>query len=173
MPNRFLIYTDGSCRYKDDGAGGWAYAIVVYKRGFRRISKKLIHNNSDGVENTTNNRMEMLAAIKALEFFRKKYPTLPNTCMLSDSSYLVVGITEHIFNWLENDWVTSNGYGVKNRDLWEELLALVSDFYLLNWKWLPGHEGNKYNEYVDRLAGVESAAIAGVTVGPASFRAGF
>ena len=168
MSNSFLIYTDGSCRYKDSGAGGWAYAVVVTKK-----IKKLIHHNSDGVKETTNNRMEMLAAIKALEFFKGAYPDLPDAIILSDSRYLVVGITQHIFNWLENDWINSNGYDVKNRDLWECLLVLVSDFYGLRWKWLPGHKGNKYNEYVDRLAGIESANMAGVTIGPASFRAGF
>ncbi len=132
------IYTDGGCR-PNPGPGGWG-AILIYGDHERELS---------GSEaDTTNNRMELTAAIKALR-------VLKTPCVVhlhTDSEYLKLGITEWLPNWLRRGWRRGKGgQGVKNRDLWEELAALAEQ-HDIHWHWVRGHAGDVYNERVDRLA---------------------
>ena len=132
------VYTDGACS-GNPGKGGWGAVILI-------DNKKTIHL-SGGLENTTNNQMELKAAIEVLKYFTK-----PLTIDLyTDSKYLKDGIESWIHNWKKNGWKTASKKPVKNKELWLQL-----DTYLLkhkvSWKWVKGHAGNAYNEMADYLA---------------------
>ena len=132
------IYTDGSCDTAS-GAGGWAYLIDY--RGTTR--------SAGGFEaGTTNNRMELTAAVRALT-------ALSEPCavtLITDSQYLKRAFTDGWLSpWQRNGWKTANRQPVKNRDLWERLLALA-EVHTLHWRWTRGHNGHAGNEQVDRLA---------------------
>ena len=131
------IYTDGACR-GNLGPGGWA-AILRY-----RDKETLIH----GAEaETTNNRMELQAAVAALQ-------KLKHSCAVSittDSRYLMDGIQQWLPNWKQNGWKTSAKKPVKNQDLWRQLDMLVEG-HNITWNWVRGHTGHVENERVDRLA---------------------
>jgi ribonuclease HI len=130
------IWTDGAC-LGNPGPGGWA---AILKAGARE------RELSGGEPDTTNNRMEMLAAISALEALTK-----PSTVRLvSDSEYVIKGITEWIPGWRKRGWKK-----VKNRDLWERL-AEVSSRHEIAWEWVRGHSGDVMNERVDKLAVAEA-----------------
>jgi len=131
------IYTDGACR-GNPGPGGWG-AILVY------AGKEKTLNGAE--ENTTNNRMELSAAIKALESLKRPC----NVRLTTDSKYLHDGITKWLNNWHKNNWRTSQKKPVKNKDLWEELDQLISQ-YEIKWQWVKGHSGHPYNERADQLA---------------------
>ncbi len=134
---KVTIYTDGSCS-GNPGPGGWS-AILIYNG----VEKELY----GGEMHTTNNRMEMLAAIKAIE-------SLKESCMVelfTDSTYLKNGVTLWIKGWQEKNWKTSNKKEVKNVDLWQKLV-LVTNGHKINWHWVKGHSGDKYNELADVLA---------------------
>ena len=104
-----------------------------------------------GEQNTTNNRMELLAVISALNALKGK-PELPRqTTVYTDSQYVQKGITEWIRKWKQNSWRTSDKKPVKNKELWLELDALAGEFPI-TWAWVKGHAGNKYNERCDILA---------------------
>jgi len=131
------IFTDGACR-SNPGPGGWA-ALLRYKG----IEKTI----SGGERWTTNNRMEMMAAIMALE-------TLKRPCKVritTDSQYLKNGITQWIKKWKKNGWRTSTQGAVKNEDLWKRLDAAASR-HEVEWHWVYGHNNHKENEKVDALA---------------------
>lgn len=131
------IYTDGAC-LGNPGPGGWA-AILQYQKEEKSVC--------GGEAMTTNNRMEMTAAIQAL-------CSLSETCsvrLCTDSIYLKDGITKWIVNWKRNGWRTAAKKPVKNQDLWQELDELVSR-HEITWDWIKGHSGNPYNEECDRLA---------------------
>jgi ribonuclease HI len=131
------IYTDGSC-LGNPGPGGWA-AIIQ--------SPEKKHVIQGYAPDTTNNRMEILAAIKALE-----YLSLPTQVLLyTDSQYLRLGITEWITNWKKRGWKNSQNKPVKNRDLWE-LLDDACREHKIEWHWVKGHSGHPENEEVDQLA---------------------
>ena len=100
-----------------------------------------------GEPNTTNNRMELLAVIRALEALTRKTPVRVTT----DSQYVKKGITEWIHNWKRNGWKTAARKPVKNSDLWQQLDQLVSN-HDLSWAWVKGHSGHAENERADRLA---------------------
>ena len=131
------IYTDGSC-IENPGNGGWA-AII-----FMNNEKIAITGNK---KNTTNNQMELMAAIEAL----KKIPTGQKVQVYTDSKYLKMGITEWIDKWLQNNWKTSSKQKVKNLELWTELNE-ISKKHKIEWFWVKGHAGNLINEEVDALA---------------------
>jgi len=131
------IYTDGSC-IKNPGNGGWAAIIFINNE------KIVITGNK---ENTTNNQMELMAAIEAL----KKIPTGQKVQVYTDSKYLKMGITEWIDKWLQNNWKTSSKQKVKNLELWIELNE-ISKKHKIEWFWVKGHAGNLINEEVDALA---------------------
>lgn len=137
MVDQVEIYTDGACR-GNPGPGGWGVLLR-----FAGTEKELF----GGEANTTNNRMELLAAIKGLEALRK-------TCRVSlttDSQYVKKGITEWIVNWKKKNWRTSDRKPVKNVDLWKRLDELVSK-HEVDWHWVKGHAGHLENERVDKLA---------------------
>ena len=131
------IYTDGSC-LGNPGPGGYG---VVIEYGQHR--KEL----AAGYRLTTNNRMEMLAAIKALEVLNRSCDIILTT----DSQYLRQGIQSWIHNWKKNGWRTSNRKPVKNADLWQQLDALC-ETHTIRWDWVKGHAGHPQNERCDELA---------------------
>ena len=131
------IYTDGACR-GNPGPGGWG-AILEYNGR--------IKNLSGGENNTTNNRMELMAAIKGLEALTQ--PSLVE--LYTDSRYVRDGITSWIKKWKENNWKTSARKPVKNIDLWKALEAALEN-HEVRWNWVKGHAGNQGNEEVDELA---------------------
>ena len=131
------IYTDGSC-IENPGNGGWA-AII-----FMNNEKIAITGNK---KNTTNNQMELMAAIEAL----KKIPTGQKVQVYTDSKYVKLGITEWIEKWSQNNWKTSSKQKVKNLALWTELNE-ISKKHKIEWFWIKGHAGDPINEEVDTLA---------------------
>lgn len=133
-----LIYTDGACS-GNPGPGGYG-AILIYKENKKEIS---------GAEKeTTNNRMELMAAICALELLKE--PCCVN--LYTDSAYLFKGFFDGwIYNWLRNGWKTSSKKDVENRDLWERLLKL-SKTHKITWNKVKGHSDNEFNNRCDELA---------------------
>ena len=131
------IYTDGACR-GNPGPGGWG-AILRYGEGERELF--------GGEAQTTNNRMEMSAALEALRAL--KQPCIVD--LYTDSQYLRQGVTQWLPNWVRRNWKTSAGDAVKNRDLWEALLGEVGR-HQITWHWVKGHSGHPLNERADRLA---------------------
>ena len=131
------IYTDGSC-LENPGNGGWAAIIFINNE------KIVISGNK---KNTTNNQMELLAAIEAL----KKIPEGQEIQIYTDSRYVKQGITEWINKWIQNNWKTSSKQKVKNVDLWKELNK-ISKKYKIEWHWVKAHAGDIINEEVDELA---------------------
>jgi ribonuclease HI len=131
------IHTDGAC-LGNPGPGGWG-ALLRYKGRERELA--------GGEPDTTNNRMELMAAIMALE-------TLTEACdvvLITDSQYVRQGITEWMANWVRRGWKTAAGDPVKNRDLWERLHAATGR-HRIDWRWVKGHSGDPDNERVDVLA---------------------
>ena len=131
------IYTDGSC-LENPGNGGWAAIIFMN-------NEKIIISGCK--KNTTNNQMELMAAIEAL----KKIPKDQVVQMYTDSKYVKMGITEWIKKWSQNDWKTSSKQKVKNIELWKELND-ISKKHKIEWHWVKAHAGNPNNEEVDELA---------------------
>ena len=131
------IYTDGSC-IQNPGNGGWAAIMLINNE------KKAI---SGFKKNTTNNQMELMAAIEAL----KKIPIGEEVQIYTDSKYVKMGITEWIEKWLQNNWKTSSKKKVKNLELWKELSS-ISKKHKIKWLWIKGHAGDPINEEVDVLA---------------------
>ncbi len=138
------IYTDGACT-GNPGPGGWAAIILTEK------SKKEIFG---GERLTTNNRMELTAAIKALEYCSKneeRQLSLKEINIFTDSTYVKEGITKWIKNWEKNNWKTSDKKNVKNVDLWKRLKELVNSNQV-EWHWIKGHSKDPMNELADQLA---------------------
>jgi len=138
------IYTDGAC-VGNPGPGGWAAVILQEKE------KKEIFG---GEKLTTNNRMELTAAIKALEFCStqdKKQLELKQIKIFTDSVYLKEGITVWINKWEKNNWKTTDKKNVKNIDLWRQLKELTKSNQI-EWNWVKGHSENPMNELADKLA---------------------
>ncbi|MAH85389.1 MAG: ribonuclease HI [Rhodospirillaceae bacterium TMED8] len=131
------IFTDGAC-LGNPGPGGWG--VLLRWRGKER-------ELSGGELKTTNNRMELVAAIKGLEALK-----CPSTVVLTtDSTYVRDGCTKWIYNWIKNDWKTAAKTPVKNSDLWRRLSAATSG-HDVDWRWVKGHAGHIENERVDALA---------------------
>ena len=131
------IYTDGACS-GNPGIGGWGAVI---------IKEKKITHLSGGLDETTNNQMELTAVIKALEYFKEPEKISIHT----DSKYVMNGIETWINNWKKNGWKTTSKKPVKNKELWLELDLLIAKHNVI-WKWVKGHAGNLYNEKADFLA---------------------
>jgi len=131
------IYTDGSC-LTNPGDGGWA-AIISINGKIKEIS--------GSEKNTTNNRMELLAPIRALKEMKQS----DQIEIYTDSQYVKLGITEWINTWVVNNWKTSKKEDVKNKDLWVELYDLNKSLNV-KWNWVKAHAGNTMNEEVDLLA---------------------
>ena len=140
-----VIYTDGACS-GNPGPGGWG--VVLRWNG----TQKELHG---GEAQTTNNRMELMAAIQALEALRR-----PATVSLhTDSKYLLDGITKWVEGWQRNGWKTAAKKPVKNDDLWRRLIEAMRQ-HEVSWEWVKGHAGDPGNERADALArrGIEEAA---------------
>jgi ribonuclease HI len=131
------IYSDGACK-GNPGAGGWGALLI--SGGYRK-------EICGGEPNTTNNRMEMMAVIRALESLKR-----PSTVQVhTDSQYVQKGISEWMSGWKKRGWRTADGKPVKNQDLWQELDAL-SRTHHIEWNWVRGHAGHPENERADALA---------------------
>jgi len=131
------IYTDGACR-GNPGVGGWG-AVLCYEGREKHLYGAEAH--------TTNNRMELMAAIQALA-------SLKRSCKIeltTDSKYVKDGMTEWLANWKKRGFTTANKKPVKNIDLWQRLDEEVAR-HEIKWSWIKGHAGHKYNELADRLA---------------------
>jgi ribonuclease HI len=139
------IYTDGGCS-GNPGPGGWAYVMII--QTFQ--GEKVIASAKGGEKNTTNNKMELSAVIEALRALKKMNDVPRQAVIYTDSQYVQKGITEWIRAWKRNSWKTSDKSPVKNKELWEELDALASEFPL-SWQWVKGHAGNKFNEMCDEM----------------------
>ena len=132
------VFTDGACS-GNPGIGGWGVVILS--------------NDSDpiflkgGEIQTTNNRMELTATIKALKYF-KEHQLIT---LITDSKYVKDGIKSWIANWKKNGWRTTSKKPVKNKELWVELDSQISK-HNITWKWVKGHAGDRYNEKADFLA---------------------
>ncbi len=135
---RITIYTDGGC-IPNPGVGGWGAILIASDK-----SEKELYG---GMADTTNNRMELLAVIEALQSLKEKHVV----DLFVDSQYVKNGITQWMTSWIRKNWRTSSGSPVKNKDLWQTLNALV-DQHEINWQWVKGHAGDFYNERVDQLA---------------------
>ena len=131
------IYTDGAC-LGNPGPGGWAALLR-----FGRHEKELVGAASE----TTNNRMELRAALNALQALTRPCEVHLHT----DSQYLRQGITQWVHKWRRNDWRTANKKPVKNKDLWLALLQAIEP-HQMQWEWVKGHAGHRENERVDALA---------------------
>ena len=132
------VFTDGACS-GNPGIGGWGVVILI--------------NDNDpiflkgGEIQTTNNRMELTATIKALKYF-KEHQLIT---LITDSKYVKDGIKSWIANWKKNGWRTTSKKPVKNKELWVELDSQISK-HNITWKWVKGHAGDRYNEKADFLA---------------------
>ena len=131
------IHTDGAC-LGNPGPGGWAALLRTSGR-----ERELVGGEAD----TTNNRMELMAAICALEALKERCVVTLHT----DSQYVRQGITTWMANWVRRGWKTSGGDPVKNRDLWERLHAAAGR-HSVDWRWVKGHSGDPDNDRVDVLA---------------------
>ena len=132
------VYTDGACS-GNPGVGGWGVVILLNK------NEPILLNG--GELQTTNNRMELTAAIKALNYFNE----LKSIKIFTDSKYVKDGIEKWIINWKKNGWKTAAKKPVKNKELWIELDHLIAK-HEISWEWVKGHAGEKYNEKADYLA---------------------
>ena len=131
------IYTDGSC-LENPGNGGWAAIIIDDGKKIQIKGNK---------QNTTNNQMELLAPIQALN----KIPKGSKVQIFTDSKYVKSGITEWIHNWKKNGWKTADKQPVKNKELWEELDLLANQFEI-SWNWVKAHSTDELNNEVDLIA---------------------
>ncbi|TXH05082.1 MAG: ribonuclease HI [Nevskiaceae bacterium] len=149
---KIVIYTDGACK-GNPGPGGWG-ALLSYNGRSKTLK--------GGEPATTNNRMELMAAISALESLREPCEVLLHT----DSKYVMDGLTQWLPNWKARGWRTADKKPVKNQDLWQRLDAAVQR-HRIDWRWVKGHAGDPGNERADQLANeaIEEAMRPSAAVG--------
>ena len=140
------VHTDGAC-LGNPGPGGWAALLR-----WREVEREL----AGGEPDTTNNRMELMAAIAALEALREPCDVVLTT----DSQYVRQGILDWLANWIRRGWKTAGGDPVKNRDLWERLQIAAAP-HKVDWRWVKGHNGHPENERVDQLARIAAEGFRG------------
>lgn len=134
---KIQIYTDGACS-GNPGPGGWG-SVLLWGEHRRELS--------GGERDTTNNRMEMLAVIRAMEALKRP----SSVDLYTDSVYVMKGITEWLPNWKKRNWRTASRQPVKNAELWQELEAALQP-HQVKWHWIKGHSGVPENERADELA---------------------
>lgn len=139
MSNVYEAWTDGSC-HPNPGPGGWAAVLL--------LGGSVADELSGSDPSTSNNRMELMAAIAALEHLPEG--SLVSLC--TDSQYVQLGITSWVSTWRRRGWRTSGGSPVLNRDLWERLVAAEAR-HRVSWRWVRGHDGSRWNDRADLLAG--------------------
>lgn len=149
--NKLYAYTDGACS-GNPGPGGWG-ALLQAKDGADVIKERSLQG---GEADTTNNRMELLAAINALEALER--PSV--ITVVTDSAYVKGGITAWLFGWKKNGWKTSTKKPVKNVDLWQRLDTAQAR-HDVTWEWVKGHAGHPENERADELARAGMAPFKG------------
>ncbi|MCO5157898.1 MAG: ribonuclease HI [Aquamicrobium sp.] len=137
-PGQIMVWTDGGCDMKKNGVGAWAYVI--------KLPDGSAHEHASGEFDTTNNRMELIAVIRALEALEIG----PEIVIHADSEYVIKGCTQWARNWVKNGWKTYQGNAVINRDLWEILLALYQ-LHNVRFVHVKGHSGIVENERCDEL----------------------
>lgn len=133
------IFTDGACHPNPNGFGGWGALVIEGDKE---------HSFFGGEGETTNNRMEMMAAVQVLESLGDK----AQVTIFTDSQYLKKGITEWVAGWKRRGWITREKTPVKNQDLWQRLDEL-NKHHNVTWRWVRGHNGHRENEIADELAG--------------------
>lgn len=138
MSDKVTIYTDGSCLDNPGGKGGWAALF----EGFGKV--KVLYGSA---KSTTNNRMELISAVKALNHLRRPSEVYIN----SDSKYVIDGATKWLRNWQERYWTNSQGKPVKNKELWVDLVIQMA-VHDTHWRWVRGHSGVLENEVADYYA---------------------
>ena len=141
--DKTIIYTDGSAR-GNPGKAGWAVILIIGDR---------VIELGGSANHATNNQMELTAPIEALKYLNN-FPDvgrLGEIEIFSDSKYVILGITEWIFNWQKNSWRNAAKKPVLNKELWIELHELVQNFKI-KWTYVEGHAGNEYNERADEIA---------------------
>ena len=141
MPELFA-YTDGACS-GNPGPGGWGVLMIARENGLVVKEREL----QGGEPHTTNNRMELLAAISALEALTRP----SEVTLVTDSAYVKNGVTEWIHAWKRKNWRTAGGSPVKNVELWQRLEAAAAP-HQVTWRWIKGHAGHAENERADALA---------------------
>ena len=134
---KVLAFTDGACS-RNPGPGGWGVLLRLGEHEKRLYGGEL---------ETTNNRMELLAAIRGLEALKRP----ASVVLTTDSQYVMKGVREWMPNWKKRGWKTASKQPVKNVDLWQQLDALVSQ-HEVEWRWVRGHTGHRENELADELA---------------------
>ena len=149
--NKLYAYTDGACS-GNPGPGGWG-ALLQAKDGTEVVKERSLQG---GEADTTNNRMELLAAINALEALER--PSV--ITVVTDSAYVNGGITAWLFGWKKNGWKTSTKKPVKNVDLWQRLDTAQAR-HDVTWEWVKGHAGHPENERADELARAGMAPLKG------------
>lgn len=139
------IYTDGACK-GNPGKGGWGFVVIK--------DDTVCHQASAGVVNTTNNRMELTAVLEAFKWLESLQPQpLEPVEIYIDSKYVHDGINSWIHSWKKNNWVTSKKTPVLNMDLWKDLDEYhLKHQAIVQWNWVKGHSGDKYNDMADALA---------------------
>ena len=137
-----IAYTDGACS-GNPGPGGWG--VVLQAKSGLDVTKQ--RELSGGAAETTNNRMELMAAISALEALSQ----ISTITVVTDSVYVKDGVTKWIFGWKKNGWKTASKKPVKNEDLWKQLDAAQAQ-HTVTWEWVKGHAGHPENELADELA---------------------
>ncbi|MEC8063259.1 MAG: ribonuclease HI [Pseudomonadota bacterium] len=141
--DQIVIYTDGAC-LGNPGPGGWGALLQLGQH------EKILQGNE---ADTTNNRMELQAAISALSALKRPAKVI----LYTDSKYLKSGMTQWVQGWQQRGWKSANRQPVKNKDLWLQLVALDSQ-HTISWRWVKGHSGDPLNERVDSIA--HEAALA-------------
>ena len=138
---KIIVYTDGGCT-GNPGPGGWA-AVILHDENEIRLS--------GGDPSTTNNKMELMAVIRALTHINENSSLRVNPVeIFTDSQYVKNGLTQWIFNWIKNGWKTAAKKPVKNKEYWISLKS-EADKLQLKWNWVKGHSGDHYNELCDSL----------------------
>ncbi|MDR0688984.1 MAG: ribonuclease HI [Spirochaetaceae bacterium] len=166
------IYTDGGCS-GNPGPGGWAYMIIrgnsPNKENRSRLQTsprttkeegEIITENYGAEFDTTNNRMELTAALESLKALSTLRLPPQDVTVFTDSQYVQKGMSAWIKSWKRNGWRTGERKPVKNRDLWERLDELAANF-LIDWQWVKGHAGNRYNERCDQMTRRAVASLLG------------
>jgi len=139
---KIIIYTDGAAK-GNPGSAGWG-AII--------LSREKVFEMGGGVNHATNNQMELTGPIEALKYLKSKMSkAVFDIEIFSDSKYVILGITEWIFNWQKNNWRNAAKKPVLNRELWEELYALTKELKP-KWTYVKGHNEDKWNERADEIA---------------------